>query len=268
MERVRRPSVNLRGAALEIPGNRWCVALPGYYRRDGCSLRLDGPHVLEATCGTAAAVGLQDTQPRGCPRQVSLAAASAPPEHTRSKMPTLDAGPGEARRKMDLRIAASTGWGSGRRSGVVDTEGLKTAAGAGWRCEWWSGAGAGWSGDGNRGKNTSWGAASSWWWGVKGYQCGTQRLTRVAVCDQAATWLELPGLALRQWNSPRMAAPDASAAALFAKQRAKAEQLEISEPQKKRRNSKQTMTQRRGLPQLRKAKELRKQLRRRGSRQC
>ena len=224
VERVRRPSVNLRGAALEIPGNRWCVALPGYYRRDGCSLRLDGPHVLKATCGTAAAVGLQDTQPRGCPRQVSLAAASAPPEHKRSKMPTLDAGPGEARRKMDLRIAAGTGWGGGRRSGVVETEGLKTAAGTGWRREWWSGAGAGWSGDGNRGKNTSWGAASSWWWGVKGYQCGTQRLTRVAVCDQAATWLELPGLALRQWNSPRMAAPGASAAALFAKQRAKAEQ--------------------------------------------
>ena len=27
VERVRRPSVNLRGAALEIPGNRWSVAL-------------------------------------------------------------------------------------------------------------------------------------------------------------------------------------------------------------------------------------------------
>jgi hypothetical protein len=61
--RVQRPSVNLRGAALETPGNRWSVALPGHYRLDGCRLRLTRPHVLEATCGAAAAVGLQDTQP-------------------------------------------------------------------------------------------------------------------------------------------------------------------------------------------------------------
>ncbi len=112
VERVRRPSVNLRGAALETPGNRWSVALPGHYRRDGCRLRLDRPRVLKATREAAAAVGLQDTQPRGCPRQVSLAAASASPEHTRSNTTTLVASPGEAREKTDPRTAAGTGWGA------------------------------------------------------------------------------------------------------------------------------------------------------------
>ena len=77
MVRARRLSVNLRGAAFETPGNRWSVALPGHYRRDGCRLRLTRPHVLKATCGAAAAVGLQDTQPRGYHLQVSLAPASA-----------------------------------------------------------------------------------------------------------------------------------------------------------------------------------------------
>ncbi len=67
----QRPGVNLRGAALETPGNLWSVAPPGHYHRDGCRLRLTRPHVLEATCGAATAVGLQDTQPRGCHLQVS-----------------------------------------------------------------------------------------------------------------------------------------------------------------------------------------------------
>ena len=65
------------------------------------------------------------------------------------------------------------------------------------------------------------GAGISWWMGVKGRVCGKQRLTRVAVCGQAATRLELLGLAPRQWRGPRMAAPGALAAALFAKQRAR-----------------------------------------------
>jgi hypothetical protein len=230
VERVRRPSVNLRGAALETPGNRWSVALPGHYRRDGCRLRLDRPLVLEATCEAADAVGLQDTQQRVCPRQVSFAAASASPEHTQSNTPTLGASPGEAREKTDPRTAAGTGWGGGRRSGV-DTwrkEGLMTAAGTGWRRGWWIGADAGWKSDGSRERNTSRGAEISWWRGVKGHQCGKQRVTRVTVRDQAATWLELPGLAPRQWSSPRMASPGASAAALFAKQRAKAEQDQLA----------------------------------------
>ena len=199
MVRARRLSVNLRGAAFETPGNRWSVALPGHYRRDGCRLRLTRPHVLKATCGAAAAVGLQDTQLRGCHLQVSLAAASASPEHTRSNTPTLSAG--KARREMDPRAAS----------------------GAGWRGGWWTGAGAGWRSDWWRERSTRMGAGISWWMGVKGRVCGKQRLTRVAVCGQAATRLELLGLAPRQWRGPRMAAPGALAAALFAKQRARAE---------------------------------------------
>jgi hypothetical protein len=50
------------------------------------------------------------------------------------------------------------------------------------------------------------GQGISWWMGVKGRVCGKQRLTRVAVRGQAATRLELPGLAPRQWRGPRMAA--------------------------------------------------------------
>ena len=118
--RDRRPSVNLRGAALENPGNLWSVAPPGHYRRDGCSLRLTRPHVLEATCGAAAAVGLQDTQPRGCHRQVSLAAASASPEHTRSNKPTLGVSAGKARRETDHRAAAGAGWRGGWGTGAGD----------------------------------------------------------------------------------------------------------------------------------------------------
>ena len=68
------------------------------------------------------------------------------------------------------------------------------------------------------------GAGINWWMGVKGRVCGKQRLTRVAVRGQAATRLEVLGLAPRQWRGPRMAAPGALAAALFAKQRARAEQ--------------------------------------------
>jgi len=200
--RDRRPSVNLRGAALENPGNLWSVAPPGHYRRDGCRLRLTRPHVLEATCGAAAAVGLQDTQPRGCHRQVSLAAASASPEHTRSNTPTLGVSAGKARRETDHRAAAGAGWRGG----------WGTGAGDGWRCNWW------------RERSTRMGAGISWWMGVKGRVCGKQRLTRVAVCGQAATRLELLGLAPRQWRGPRMAATGALAAALFAKQRARAEQ--------------------------------------------
>jgi hypothetical protein len=200
--RDQRPSVSLRGAALETPGNLWSVAPPGHYRRDGCRLRLTRPHVLEATCGAAAAVGLQDTQPRGCHLQVSLAAASASPEHTRSNTPTLGVSAGKARRETDPRAAAGAGWRGGGWTG----------AGAGWRSNWW------------RETSTCMGAGISWWMGVKGRVCGKQRLTRVAVCGQAATRLELLGLAPRQWRGPRMAAPGALAAALFAKQRARAEQ--------------------------------------------
>ena len=200
--RGRRPSVSLRGAALETPGNLWSVAPPGHYRRDGCRLRLTRPHVLEATCGAAAAVGLQDTQPRGCHLQVSLAAASASPEHTRSNTPTLGVSAGKARRETDPRAAADAGWRGG----------------------WWTGAGAGWRSDWWRERSTRMGAGISWWMGVKGRVCGKRRLTRVAVRGQAVTRLELLDLAPRQWRSPRMAAPGASAAALFAKQRAKAEQ--------------------------------------------
>jgi len=79
MVRARRLSVNLRRAAFETPGNRWSFALPGHDRQDGCRLRLTRPHVarLYGTCGVAAAVGLQDTQPRGYHLQFSLAAASS-----------------------------------------------------------------------------------------------------------------------------------------------------------------------------------------------
>jgi hypothetical protein len=198
--RDQRPSVNLRGAALETPGNLWSVAPPGHYRRDGCRLRLTRPHVLEATCGAAAAVGLQDTQPRGCHPQVSLAAASASPEHTRSNTPTLGVSAGKARRETDPRAPAGAGWRGGGW----------TRAGAGWRSNWW------------RERSTCMGAGISWWMGVKGRVCGKQRLTRVAVRGQAATRLELLGLAPRQWRGPRMAAPGALTAALFAKQRARA----------------------------------------------
>jgi hypothetical protein len=64
----------------------------------------------------------------------------------------------------------------------------------------------------------------NWWKGVKGRVSGKQTLTRVAVRDQAATRLELSGLAPWEWHGPRMAAGGASAAALLAKKLARAEQ--------------------------------------------
>jgi hypothetical protein len=213
---VRWLSVNLRGATLKIPGNWQTVVLPGHDRQDGCRLRLTRPHVspLCGMCGAAAAVGLQDTQPRGYDLQVSLAAASAPPKHTRSSTPTLGASAGRARREWK---------GAGPR----------TAAGASWRDGWWTEAGAGWRSNWRGGMSTWMGTGQgiSWWMGVKGRVRGKQRLTRVAVRDPAATRLELPGLAPRQWRGPSMAATGKSAAALFAKQLARAEREQREQKQ-------------------------------------
>ena len=178
VERVRRPSVNLRGAALEIPGNRWSVALPGHYRRDGCRLRLDRPRVLKATRGAAAAVGLQDTQPRGYHLQVSLAAASASPEYTWSNTPTLSASAGRARRE----------WKGA---------GLRTAAGTGWWNGWWTGADAGRGSSWRRGVSTLMGTDQgvNWWKGVKGRdgEDGTSEQGTRSKGQPQAGALQLPG---------------------------------------------------------------------------
>jgi hypothetical protein len=178
MVRARRLSVNLRGAAFETPGNRWSVALPGHYRRDGCRLRLTRPHVLKATCGAAAAVGLQDTQPRGYHLQVSLAAASASPEHTWSNTPTLGASAGRARRE----------WKGA---------GLRTAAGTGWWNGWWTGADAGRGSSWRRGVSTLMGTDQgvNWWKGVKGRdgEDGTSEQGTRSKGQPQAGALQLPG---------------------------------------------------------------------------
>ena len=176
--RDQRPSVSLRGAALETPGNLWSVAPPGHYRRDGCRLRLTGPHVLKATCGAAAAVGLQDTQPRGYHLQVSLAAASASPEHTWSNTPTLGASAGRARRE----------WKGA---------GLRTAAGTGWWNGWWTGADAGRGSSWRRGVSTLMGTDQgvNWWKGVKGRdgEDGTSEQGTRSKGQPQAGALQLPG---------------------------------------------------------------------------
>ena len=178
MVRARRLSVNLRGAAFETPGNWWSVALPGHYHRDGCRLRLTRPHVLKATCGAAAAVGLQDTQPRGYHLQVSLAAASASPEHTWSNTPTLGASAGRARRE----------WKGA---------GLRTAAGTGWWNGWWTGADAGRGSSWRRGVSTLMGTDQgvNWWKGVKGRdgEDGTSEQGTRSKGQPQAGALQLPG---------------------------------------------------------------------------
>jgi hypothetical protein len=144
---VRRLSVNLRGATLEIPGNWQTDVLPGHDRLDGCDLSPQGTHT---ECGITVAGELQSTQPWGYRLRFFWAAASTPPEHVLSNEHTLGTSTGSVQRQWKTRGPRSghwtgprSGWWRGVKGKVCEGEGLTlavvrgpTAQDNGWNGKW------------------------------------------------------------------------------------------------------------------------------------